>query len=80
VALYFFHLSDGTDHLLDVEGQELPDLDAAKSFALLCARDTLSHEMRNGLLNLRVRLDVADAAGAVVHSLPLEEAFMVMKP
>ena len=79
MALYFFHLCDGSDHLLDSEGQELPDLDAAKAFALLCARDALSHEMRGGILNLRVRLDVADAAGAVVHTLPLEEAFQVMK-
>ena len=80
MALYFFHLCDGSDQLLDVEGQELPDLDAAKAFALLCARDTLSHEMRDGLLNLRVRLDVADAAGAVVHTLPLEGAFRVVRP
>jgi hypothetical protein len=80
VALYFFHLSDGSDRLLDVEGQELPDLDAAKAFALLCARDTLSHEMRQGVLNLRIRLDVADAAGAVVHTLPLKEAFLILKP
>ena len=80
MALYFFHLCDGSDRLLDVEGQELPDLDAAKAYALLCARDTLSHEMRDGLLNLRVRLDVADTAGAIVHILPLEDAFTVMKP
>ena len=80
MALYFFHLCDGSDRLLDVEGQELPDLDAAKAFALLCARDTLSHDIREGRLNLRVRLDVADTAGAIVHTLPLEEAFKVMKP
>ena len=80
MAFYFFHLCDGSDHVLDVEGQELPDLDAAKAFALLCARDTLSHEMKNGLLNLRVRLDVADAVGAVVHTLPFEGAFKVIQP
>jgi hypothetical protein len=80
VALYFFHLCDGSNRLLDVEGQELTDLDAAKQFALLSARDILSHEMRNGHLNLRVRLDVADAAGAVVHTLPLEGAFKVIMP
>lgn len=79
MTLYFFHLFDGSDHLVDVEGQELPDLDAAKAFALLCARDTLSHGMRGGILDLRVRLDVADAAGAVVHTLPFEEAFKVIK-
>jgi hypothetical protein len=80
MALYFFHLCDGSEDLLDVEGQELPDLDAAKAFALLCARDALSHEMRDGILDLRARLNVADTAGAVVHTLPLEEAFKVLKP
>ena len=79
MALYFFHLCDGPNHLLDLEGQELPDLDAAKAFALLSARDTLSHEMKRGLLNLCVRLDVADAAGAIVHTLPLEQAFRILK-
>ncbi|MCL6699497.1 hypothetical protein LZ496_11970 [Sphingomonas sp. NSE70-1] len=78
-TLYYFHLCDGSDRLLDIEGQELPDLNAAKEFALHCARDTLSHEMKDGLLNLRLRLDVANAAGAVVHTLPLEEAFKVIK-
>jgi len=76
---YYFHLFDGSGHLLDVEGQELEDLDAARAFALMCARDTLSHEMRRGLLNLCVRLDVADAAGVIVHSLPVEEAFKVIR-
>jgi len=65
---------------LDDEGQELPDLDAANEFALLCARDTLSHEMRNGHPNLRRRLDVADVAGAVVHTLPLEGSFKGIRP
>ena len=78
MTLYLFHLRNGSELVQDVEGQDLPDLDAAKRFALLCARDVLSDEMRNGYLNLGLRLDVVDATGAVVHSILSGEAFTVM--
>ena len=43
---YFFHLRDG-DHLLrDAEGAELLDLEAARTEALLVAREILSDELR----------------------------------
>ena len=79
MARYFFHLRDGTDYLIDPEGTELPELEAAREMALLCARDTLSNELKDGLLDLRYRIDVEDAEGIVVHSLPLGSAFETMR-
>ena len=78
MARYFFHLRDGTDHLLDPEGTELPDLQAIQALAMRAARDTLSHELRdNGHLDLRYRIDVEDEHGSLVYSLPLEGAFTI---
>jgi hypothetical protein len=78
MARYFFHLRDGIDHVLDPDGCELPDLQAIKRVAMRSARDTLSNELRdNGHLDLRYRIDVEDADGQLVYSLPLEDAFKI---
>jgi hypothetical protein len=75
VARYFFHLRDGKDQLLDPDGIELPDQRAIEVAALKAARDTLSHELRAGRLDLRYRIDVEDECGTVVHSIDLADAF-----
>jgi uncharacterized protein YxjI len=79
MARYFFHLRDGTDELLDPEGVELATLDEVKVAALEAARDTLSHEIKCGVLNLKPRLEVEDASGTVVHVLKLTDAFEVIE-
>jgi hypothetical protein len=80
MARYFFHLRDGSDQLLDPEGRELADLETAKHIALACARDTLSQEIKEGRLDLRYRIDLEDSSSTILHSLPLSEAFEVIRP
>ena len=63
MARYFFHLRDGDDQLLDPEGTELSDKQSIEAAALRAARDTLSHELQSGRLDLRYRIDVEDEAG-----------------
>ena len=70
LARYFFHLRDGSDILLDPEGIELTDIGAVRKKALEAARDTLSHDMKDGFLDLKYRIEVEDAEGSVVYSLP----------
>jgi hypothetical protein len=79
MAGYFFHLRDGSDELLDPEGLVLPDTQAAKAKALWAARDTLSHDMRGGTLDLRFHIEVEDIEQAVIYCLPFEEAFQVIR-
>jgi hypothetical protein len=78
MARYFFHLRHHTDTLLDPDGVELADMAAVRALALRSARDTLSHEIRCGRLDLRYRIDVEESNGAVVHTLPLTDAFTVI--
>ena len=78
MARYFFHLRDGEDILLDPEGIELADIEAVQKKALESARDTLSHDMKDGVLDLKYRIDVEDAGGTVVYSLPLRDAFRMV--
>jgi hypothetical protein len=79
MARYFFHLRDGDDQLLDPEGTELSDKQSIEAAALRAARDTLSHELQSGRLDLRYRIDVEDEAGAIVHSIDLADAFETIR-
>ena len=73
---YFFHIrnSERTD---DEEGRELPDLDAAREFALEGARELVCADIKKGWLNLDHHIDVADEAGAVLFRLTFREAFTI---
>jgi hypothetical protein len=71
---YFFHVHDG---LLteDEEGTDLPDIDAARAFAMDCVRDMVCDDIKQGWLNLEHQIDVADDAGAQILSMTFREAF-----
>ena len=75
---FFMHLRDGTDEMLDAEGVELPDLEAARSKVLAAARDVLAGDVRQGLIDLRYRIDAEDEAGRLVYSLPFKHAFSIV--
>lgn len=70
---FFFHVRD-EDTTRDEEGQELPDLDAAKREAIEGLRDLLCGEVRYGRIDLGRRIEVADEAGATVLTVTAEEA------
>jgi hypothetical protein len=46
--MYYFHQQGGTNVTGDEEGSELPDLQAARQYALLGARELLAHAVRFG--------------------------------
>ena len=80
MALYYFHLRDGQDVLLDPEGVELPSPDAIEARALLSARSLLSADALDGRLRFDFHIDVEDAAGEIVHHLAFEDAVEIVPP
>jgi hypothetical protein len=48
MPLYFFHLRDGDDFVLDREGRELEDFEAVARIALREARGIIAEEARVG--------------------------------
>ena len=74
---YFMHLVDGTDVLLDPDGVEISE-EKVTAKALTCARDCMAHDVRDGKLDLRYRIDVHDQGDNVVHSLPFTEAVKLL--
>ncbi len=79
MPLYFFHLKDGIDVVLDPEGLQMP-AEAVPGAALFQARDCMAGDIRTGRLDLRFRIDVHDEAGEIVHSLPFGDALEVVSP
>ena len=78
MPLYYFHLRDGEDLLLDPEGSELADFEAVRARALLSARSLMSADILEGRLQLDLRIDVEDAGGRVTYRLPFRDAIEAM--
>lgn len=78
MARYFMHLRDSTDELLDSEGVELVDLEAVRQNVMAAARDILAGDLRNGVVDLRYRIDAENEGGAIVYTLPFKHAFSII--
>jgi hypothetical protein len=75
---YFLHLRDSVDELLDPEGQEYADLEALKKAVMFGARDLICGDLRNGVIDLRYRIDAENEHGELVYTLPFKHAFSVI--
>jgi len=63
---YFFHVREGSVLHRDMEGQELPDAEAARREAISSSREMLSEKLlHGGSLNNR-NIEIADETGYVV--------------
>ena len=79
MPLFFFHLRDGTDIVLDPEGREL-DRDSIPQAALKEARSIIAHDAQSGRIKLNQRIDVEDEFRAVLHSLNFVDAVEIVRP
>jgi hypothetical protein len=72
------HLRDGTEELLDPEGREFSNLAALRVAVLFAARDLLVGDVRNGVMDLRFRIDAEDERGNIVHTMPFQHAVSII--
>ena len=78
MARFFMHLRDSTDELLDPEGVELADMEAVRKNAMVAARDILAGDLRNGVVDLRYRIDAENETGQIVYTLAFKHAFSII--
>ena len=78
MAKYYLHLRDSVDEVLDPDGHEFPDLEQLKTAVMLNARDILGGDARNGIVDLRYRIDAEDEAGNIVYTLPFKHAVSII--
>ena len=80
MSLYFFHLRDGVDILLDPEGREIGDPGAIPAIALKEARSIIGNDAARGRILLDQHIDVEDTSGNVLHTLHFVNAVEVVFP
>jgi hypothetical protein len=74
MAHFYLHIRNGSGYVEDLEGQELPDLAAARVQAVEGIRSVLSEEARQGELDLRGSIEIADSDGNILLILPFKDA------
>ena len=66
MARFFFHVRDGSDLSRDEEGQDFPDIEAARREAVCSNREMLGERiLHGGALNHR-QIEIADETGQIV--------------
>lgn len=65
---------------LDEEGDDFPDLAAAREKAVLGVRSILAEEVKGGQFDLRGRIEIADESGAILMLVPYSDAVSVRLP
>ena len=71
---FFFNIRRGVEYIVDPDGTDLPDLDAAVDEALEDARELLSEIVRLGNLVDGQAFEIADETGVIVRTVPFKDA------
>lgn len=64
----------------DLNGLDLPDLEAARAEAIKGIRGHLGHEAMAGKLDLRGEVTITDPAGTVLDTIRFEDAVTIIGP
>ncbi|WP_420822904.1 DUF6894 family protein [Sphingomonas solaris] len=73
---YFFHLYNDLT-VSDDEGSDLPGIDAAREYAIKSIRGLICEDVHKGCVNLRHRIEVADASGELLLTITYAEVVEV---
>ena len=71
---FFFNIHNGNGLTEDEEGRDFPDAGAARAEALKGVRSIVAEEVKGGHLDLGGRVEILDAAGALVEDIPFRDA------
>ena len=77
MPLYYFHLSDGHQALIDPEGREVADFSDIRELALKEARAMISQDALGGRIILNQFIEVRDASGKLVHQLSFRDSVTI---
>lgn len=77
---YHFHIFNRTGHLIDDEGAEVGDMDAARARAIAAIRSIIADEAIRGCIDLDGHIDIADDNAVTRLSVAFAEAFELHLP
>jgi hypothetical protein len=78
VGHFYLHLRDHIDELLDDEGCVFGSMDELRAHVLTTVRDLMSGDLARGIIDLRYRIDVENALGEIVYTLPFKHAVNII--
>jgi hypothetical protein len=73
---YFFNLYNDVTSM-DDEGEEFPDLVAARAHGVSAARVMAAESVRNGKINMRHHIDVVDKSGNILERVRFGDAVSI---
>jgi hypothetical protein len=77
LALYFFHLCDGRDTLIDPDGREIGDAATIGDVAIREARAMISQDALGGRIVLDQFIEVRDEGGKLIQRIGFRDAVSV---
>ncbi|MEA3014609.1 MAG: hypothetical protein QOD42_3154 [Sphingomonadales bacterium] len=77
MARFYLHVINGGGRAPDEEGVELADAQAAAARAVEGIRSILADEAKTGRMDLDGRIEIADESGAIVRTVPFEDALEI---
>jgi hypothetical protein len=78
VSLYFFHLCDGHDALIDPEGREVADASEIGNVTLKEARAMISQDALAGSVDLNQFIEVRNESGKLIYQLAFRDALTIV--
>ena len=78
MPVYYFHLRDGADVLLDPDGREFADPKVVISVALREARSIICADAMTGVIRMDQRIDVENESKQLVHRLEFRDAVQIV--
>jgi hypothetical protein len=78
MPVYYFHLRDGADVLLDPDGREVGDPNDVVGLALREARSIICADAMTGVIRMDQRIDVEDESSQLVHRLEFRDAVQII--
>ena len=77
MALYFFHLCDGFETLIDPDGRDILDPSLIGDAALKEARAMIAQDALGGHIKLDQRIEVRDESCKLIHQLSFRDAVTI---
>jgi hypothetical protein len=76
---YHLHLTNAHIEAEDEHGVEAADLDAARCCALEGIRDFLAEEVKQGRMDLRGKVEIADGTGCLLMTVAFDDAVQITR-
>jgi hypothetical protein len=67
---FYFHIRSGEEVIIDQEGMDLPDVNAARLEALAAARHILADAIKSGKVDTPEAFVIADSNGSELETVP----------